>query len=65
MIIGGSIFKLLPIFSTIALLSIPFAIKAVQKLRRFTDSGELLSSMANSILYSRVYGILLAISFII
>lgn len=65
MIIGGSIFKLLPIFSTIALLSIPFAIKAVQKLRRFTDSGELVSSMANSILYSRVYGILLAISFII
>lgn len=65
MIIGGSIFKLLPIFSTIALLSIPFAIKAVQKLRRFTDSGELVSSMANSIIYSRVYGILLAISFII
>jgi 1,4-dihydroxy-2-naphthoate octaprenyltransferase len=65
MIIGGSIFKLLPIFSTIALLSIPFAIKAVRKLRRFTDSGELVSSMANSILYSRVYGILLAISFII
>jgi 1,4-dihydroxy-2-naphthoate polyprenyltransferase len=65
MIIGGSIFKVLPIFSTIALLSIPFAIKAVQKLRRFTDSGELVSSMANSIIYSRVYGILLAISFII
>lgn len=65
MIIGGSIFKLLPIFSTIALLSIPFAIKAVQKLRRFTDSDELVSSMANSIIYSRVYGILLAISFII
>ena len=65
MIIGGSIFKLLPIFSTIALLSIPFAIKSVQKLRRFTDSGELVSSMANSIIYSRVYGILLAISFII
>lgn len=65
MIIGGSIFKVLPIFSTIALLSIPFAIKAVQKLRRFTDSGELVSSMANSILYSRVCGILLAMSFII
>lgn len=65
MIIGGSIFKVLPIFSTIALLSIPFAIKAVQKLRRFTDSGELVSSMANSIIYSRVCGLLLAISFII
>lgn len=65
MIIGGSIFKVLPIFSTIALLSIPFAIKAVHKLRRFNDSGELVSSMANSIIYSRVCGILLAISFFI
>jgi 1,4-dihydroxy-2-naphthoate octaprenyltransferase len=65
MIIGGSIFKVLPIFSTIALLSIPFAIKAVRKLRRFNDSDELVSSMANSIIYSRVCGILLAISFII
>jgi 1,4-dihydroxy-2-naphthoate polyprenyltransferase len=65
MIIGGSIFKVLPIFSTIALLSIPFAVKAVHKLRRFNDSGELVSSMANSIIYSRVCGVLLAISFII
>ena len=65
MIIGGSILKVLPIFSTIALLSIPFAIKAVHKLRRFNNSGELVSSMANSIIYSRVCGILLAISFII
>ena len=65
MIIGGSIFKVLPIFSTIALLSIPFAVKAVHKLRRFNDSGELVSSMANSIIYSRVCGILLAISFVI
>jgi 1,4-dihydroxy-2-naphthoate polyprenyltransferase len=65
MIIGGSIFKVLPIFSTIALLSIPFAVKAVHNLRRFNDSGELVSSMANSIIYSRVCGILLAISFVI
>ena len=65
MIVGGSIFKVLPIFSTIALLSIPFAVKAVHKLRRFNDSGELVSSMANSIIYSRVCGVLLAISFII
>jgi 1,4-dihydroxy-2-naphthoate octaprenyltransferase len=65
MIIGGSIFNVLPVFSTIALLSIPFAFKAAGKLRRFNDSGELVSSMANSIIYSRVCGILLAISFII
>ena len=65
MIIGGSIFKVLPIFSTISLLSIPFAIKAVHKLSRFNNSDELVSSMANSIIYSRVCGILLAISFII
>jgi 1,4-dihydroxy-2-naphthoate octaprenyltransferase len=65
MIIWGSLFNIIPIFSTICLLSMPFAIKAAYRLRRFNDAGELVSSMANSIIYSRVCGILLAISFII
>ncbi|HKX21115.1 MAG TPA: prenyltransferase [Nitrososphaeraceae archaeon] len=65
MIIGGSIFNVLPIFSIIAISSVPFAVKAVRKLRRFHDTGELVSSMANSIIYSRVCGILLAVSFIV
>jgi 1,4-dihydroxy-2-naphthoate octaprenyltransferase len=53
------------IFSTIALLSLPFAFKAALKLRRFNETSELVSSMANTIIYSRICGILLAISFII
>ena len=65
MIIGGPIFNVLPIFSIIAISSAPFAVKAVRKLRRFHDTGELVSSMANSIIYSRVCGILLAVSFIV
>lgn len=65
MIIGGSINNIIPIFSTIGLLSIPFAVKAIYKLRRFNDTPQLVSSMANSILYSRICGLLLAISFII
>jgi 1,4-dihydroxy-2-naphthoate polyprenyltransferase len=65
MIIGGSIFNVLTIFSTIALLSLPFAFKAALKLRRFNETSELVSSMANTIIYSRICGILLAISFII
>jgi 1,4-dihydroxy-2-naphthoate polyprenyltransferase len=65
MIIWGSLFNVIPIFSTICLLSVPFAIKAAHRLRRFNDADELVSSMANSIIYSRVCGILLAISFII
>ena len=65
MIIGGSIFNVLPIFSIIAISSVPFGVKAVRKLRRFHDTGELVSSMANSIIYSRVCGILLAVSFIV
>jgi 1,4-dihydroxy-2-naphthoate polyprenyltransferase len=65
MIIGGSIFNVLPIFSIIAISSAPFAFKAVRKLRRFHDTGELVSSMANSIIYSRICGILLAVSFIV
>lgn len=65
MIIGGAIFNVLPIFSIIGISSAPFAVKAVRKLRRFHDTGELVSSMANSIIYSRVCGILLAVSFIV
>jgi 1,4-dihydroxy-2-naphthoate octaprenyltransferase len=65
MIIGGSIFNVMTIFSTIALLSLPFAFKAALKLRRFNETSELVSSMANTIIYSRICGVLLAISFII
>ena len=65
MIIGGAIFNILPLFSTIGLLSIPFASRAINKLRRYNDTSQLISSMANSIIYSRICGILLAISFII
>lgn len=65
MIIGGSIFNIIPTFSTMGLLSIPFAVKAIYKLRRFNDASQLVSSMANSIIYSRACGLLLAISFII
>ena len=64
MIIGGAIFNVIPIFSTIGLLSIPFAVKAIYKLKRFNESSQLVSSMANSIIYSRICGLLLAISFI-
>lgn len=65
MIIGGVIFNVIPIFSTIGLVSIPFAIKAIYRLRQFNDSSQLVSSMANSIIYSRICGFLLAISFVI
>lgn len=65
MIIGGIIFNLLPIFSTIGLVSIPFAVKAIYRLRQFNDTSQLISSMANSIIYSRICGFLLAISFVI
>jgi 1,4-dihydroxy-2-naphthoate octaprenyltransferase len=65
MIIGGAIFNLIPVFSTIGLLSIPFAVKAIYKLKRFNEPSHLVSSMANSIIYSRICGLLLAISFII
>jgi 1,4-dihydroxy-2-naphthoate octaprenyltransferase len=65
MIIGGAIFNVIPVFSTIGLLSIPFAVKAIHKLKRFNEPSQLVSSMANSIIYSRICGLLLAISFII
>lgn len=65
MIIGGAIFNIIPVFSIIGLLSIPFAVKAIYKLKRFNEPSHLVSSMSNSIIYSRICGLLLAISFII
>ena len=65
MIVVGAILNIIPLFSTIGLLSIPFAARAINKLRRYNDTSQLISSMANSIIYSRICGILLAISFII
>jgi 1,4-dihydroxy-2-naphthoate octaprenyltransferase len=40
MIIGGSIIGIIPIFSVMGLLSMPFAIKAVYKLRKFNESTQ-------------------------
>ena len=65
MIIGGVIVSVIPVFSTISLVSVPFAVKAIYRLRQFNDSSQLVSSMANSIIYSRICGFLLAISFVI
>jgi 1,4-dihydroxy-2-naphthoate octaprenyltransferase len=65
MIIGGVIVNVIPVFSTIGLVSVPFAVKAIYRLRQFNDSSQLVSSMANSIIYSRICGFLLAISFVI
>lgn len=65
MIIVGSILNIISIFSIIGLLSTPFAAKAIYKLRQFNDTSPLISSMGNTIIYSRTCGLLLAMSFII
>ncbi len=65
MIMSGSIIGIIPVYSVIGLLSMPFAVKAISKLRKFNESTQLVSSMSNSIIYSRLCGILLAFSFFI
>jgi len=65
MIMSGSIIGIIPVYSVIGLLSMPFAVKAISKLRKFNESTQLVSSMSNSIIYARLCGILLAFSFFI
>ena len=65
LIIGGSVLNIISIFSIIGLLSLPFAFRAAFKLKKYDDCSELVTGMANTIIYSRLCGILLAISFII
>ena len=64
-IIAGTVSQILPIFSLITLFTIPFLIKSGQKLKRsFDDIEKLVPVMSSCVLYSRITGVLLVLSFL-
>ncbi|MGI0040411.1 MAG: prenyltransferase [Nitrosopumilaceae archaeon] len=64
-IIAGTVSQILPIFSLITLFTIPFLIKSGQKLKQnFDDIEKLVSVMSSCVLYSRITGVLLVLSFL-
>jgi len=64
-IIGGVIAGLMPVFSLIALLTLPFAIKAIQGALKHQEMTRLLPAMANNVLVVLLTQLLLGIGYIL
>lgn len=64
-IVGGVITGWMPPFSVIALLTLPFAVKAIQGAINYQDLGKLVPGMANNVLVVLVTQLLLGIGYIL
>jgi len=64
-IIGGVVADLMPVFSLIALLTLPLAIKAIQGARKHQDMNRLMPAMANNVLVVLLTQLLLGIGYIL
>ncbi|MFC2073074.1 prenyltransferase [Chloroflexota bacterium] len=64
-IIGGVVAGQMPVFSLIALLTIPFAIKAIQGALRHQDMDKLVPAMANNVQVILLTQLLLGIGYIL
>jgi 1,4-dihydroxy-2-naphthoate octaprenyltransferase len=65
MILVGIITSITPIFSILAMASLPLAARAIKRLKNYDNPGELMLSMTDMILCSRITGALIALSFIL
>ncbi len=64
-IIGSVVAGLMPAFSLIALLTLPFAIKAIQGALKYQDTSKLMSAMANNVLVVLLTQLLLGIGYLL
>lgn len=64
-IIGSIIARMMPIFCLIALLTLPFAIKAIQGALKYQDMAKLGPGMANNVLFILLTQLLLGIGYIL
>jgi len=64
-IIGGVVADLMPVFSLIALLTLPLAIKAIQGARKHQEMNRLVPAMANNVLVVLLTQLLLGIGYIL
>lgn len=62
----GVILKILPLYSLISFLSLPLGYRALKRIyKEHDDLNELVLSMSDTVLFSRICGVLIAISFIL
>jgi len=64
-IIGGVIARLMPVFSLIALLTLPLAIRAIQGARKHEEMTRLVPAMANNVLVVLLTQLLLGIGYVL
>ncbi|MFC2003519.1 prenyltransferase [Chloroflexota bacterium] len=64
-IIGGVVTGQMPAFSLIALLTLPFAVKAIQGAVNYQNPGKLVPGMANNVLVVLITQLLLGIGYIL
>ncbi len=64
-IIGGVVAGVMPPYCLIALLTLPFAIKAIQGSMQYQDMGKLVPAMANNVLVVLLTQLLLGIGYIL
>ena len=64
-VIGGVVAGLMPPFSLIALLTLPFAIKAIQGALKYQELTRLVPAMANNVLVVLLTQLLLGIGYIL
>jgi 1,4-dihydroxy-2-naphthoate polyprenyltransferase len=65
MILVGILISITPIFSIVAMASLPLAARAIKRLKNYDNPKELILSMTDMILCSRITGVLIALSFIL
>ena len=64
-IIGGVVFRVMPAFALIALLTLPFAVKAIRGSLQYHDKAKLIPAMANNVLVVLLTQLLLGIGYIL
>jgi 1,4-dihydroxy-2-naphthoate polyprenyltransferase len=65
MILAGVAINIIPIISAVVVVAFPLAVRAIKRLKDYNNPNELLLSMSDMILFSRITGIAFALSFIV
>ncbi|MFC2047043.1 hypothetical protein ACFLTK_02120, partial [Chloroflexota bacterium] len=64
-IIGAVVARVMPVFSLIALLTLPFAVKAIQGALKYDDDSKLMPALGNNVLVILLTQLLLGIGYIL
>ncbi len=64
-IIGSVVARVMPVYSLIALLTLPFAIKAIRGSMQYSDMSKLVPALANNVLVVLITQLLLGIGYIL